>query len=113
MFRPKSSFPPVKCDDSDDEGEKETIDVDAHAVSAEEKRLQALRDKWVGKVWNGQQTEDIVLPDPMLHRIDEMIKLKTAKKKNVRTSWSSEDKVLIVDVYSALNSKHTKVSLCN
>lgn len=98
---------------SDDEGEKETIDVDAHAVSAEEKRLQALRDKWVGKVWNGQQTEDIVLPDPMLHRIDEMIKLKTAKKKNVRTSWSSEDKVLIVDVYSALNSKHTKVSLCN
>ena len=45
-----------------------------------------LRNKLTGKIWNGKQLEQIVLPDRMIQRIEAMIEEKTSKKKVVRTS---------------------------
>ena len=97
---------------SDDEGDKgEPIDVDVQASEAERRRQQELRNKWTGKIWNGKQSEQIVLSDRMIQGIEAMIKEKTSKKKVVRTSWHADDRKLVVEVYRCFNSKYTTVAL--
>ena len=97
---------------SDDEGDKvEPIDVDMQASEAERRRQQELRNKWTGKISNGKQQEQIVLPDRMIQRIEAVIKEKTSKKKGVRTSWGDDDKKPMVVVHRCLNSKYTMVAI--
>ena len=66
---------------SDEDGEKQTvIDVDAESAAAELQRMKELKRKWTGKVWNGQvqQYEDVVLPEPLVHGIESVVKEKSA-----------------------------------
>ena len=53
------------------EGDKgDPIDVDVQASEDERRRHQELHNKWTGKIWNGKQSEQIVLSDRMIQRIE-------------------------------------------
>ena len=93
---------------SDEEGEKQTvIDVDAESKAAELHRKKELQTKWTGKVWNGEtlQFEDVGLPESLVHGVESVIKENSARKKQVRTSWSQNDKKIIVAVFEHLNRR--------
>ena len=93
---------------SDEEGEKQTvIDVEAESKAAELQRKKELQTKWTGKVWNGEahQFEDVGLPESLVHGIESIINEKTSKRKQVRTSWSQNDKKIIVAVFEHLNRR--------
>ena len=89
---------------SDDEGQNSPTDehpIDVDAAS------QALRDKWTASVFDKRKEMRIVLSDALIHRVEAMCTAKRARKKNVRTSWSDEDKKVFVAIYHELNSKFT------
>ena len=97
---------------SDDEGQnsptdEHPIDVDAASATVETERMQALRDKWTASVFDKRKEMRIVLSDALIHRVEAMCTAKRARKKNVRTSWSDEDKKVFVAIYHELNSKFT------
>jgi hypothetical protein len=98
---------------SEDEGENHAapaIDVEAAALIAEEQRVQQLRTKWTQKVFKQQKGnifEPITLSDTLIDRLEELCKAKKRKSIGVRTSWSSEDKQVVMEVYRQLNSKYS------
>jgi hypothetical protein len=71
------------------------IDVDQEASQAADSRMKELRKKWtahVKKTQQGKDREEVQLPDPLIEKLETMIKSKSKRAKNVRTSWSLEDK---------------------
>jgi len=98
---------------SDDEGENHAapaIDVEAAALSAEEQRVQKLRTKWTQKILTRQQNKQtyvsITLTDTLIDSLEAVCKAKKRKAVGVRTSWSDEDKKVVMEVYHQLNSKY-------
>ena len=82
----------------------EVIDVDQSADS----RMNDLRKKWTAKVrlnQQGNEWKQIVLPDSLIEKLESMIKRKSKRAKDVRTSWSPDDKQTVVAVFEELNRK--------
>ena len=81
-------------DDADPDPSKEVpevIDVDRSADS----RMNDLRKKWTAQVrltQQGKEWEQIQLADSLIEKLETMIKSMSKRAKNVRTSWSLEDK---------------------
>jgi hypothetical protein len=46
-----------------------------------------------------------MLPEPLIEKLETMIKSKSKRAKNVRTSWSLEDKRTVLAVFRVLNRK--------
>ena len=90
-----------------DEG-PDVIDVDQEASQAADSRMKELRKKWtalVKKTQQGKDREEVQLPDPLIEKLETMIKNKKKRAKNVRTSWSLEDKWTVLAVFKVLNRK--------
>jgi len=90
-----------------DEG-PDVIDVDQEASQAADSRMKELRKKWtalVKKTQQGKDREEVQLPDPLIEKLETMIKNKKKRAKNVRTSWSLEDKRTVLAVFKVLNRK--------
>jgi hypothetical protein len=49
--------------------------------------------------------EEVQLPDPLIEKLETMIKNKKKRAKNVRTSWSLEDKRTVLAIFKVLNRK--------
>ena len=84
------------------------IDVDQEASQAADSRMKELRKKWtanVKKTQQGKDREEVQLPDPLIEKLETMIQNKKKRAKNVRTSWSLEDKRTVLDVFKVLNRK--------
>jgi hypothetical protein len=84
------------------------IDVDQEASQAADSRMKELRKKWtahVKKTQQGKDREEVQLPDPLIEKLETMIKNKKKRAKNVRTSWSLEDKRTVLAVFKVLNRK--------
>jgi hypothetical protein len=90
-----------------DEG-LDVIDVDQEASQAADSRMKELRKKWtahVKKTQQGKDREEVQLPDPLIEKLETMIKNKSKRAKNVRISWSLEDKRTVLAVFKVLNRK--------
>jgi hypothetical protein len=90
-----------------DEG-PDVIDVDQEASQAADSRMKELRKKWtalVKKTQQGKDREEVQLPDPLIEKLETMIQNKKKRAKNVRTSWSLEDKRTVLAVFKVLNRK--------
>ena len=90
-------------------------DVEDEFAAAEEQRKEELRRKWTAQVWNeqAQKFEAVVLPAPLIHGIESVVKEKSARKKQVRTSWSNDDKKTIVAIFKHLHRrKYMFPSVC-
>jgi hypothetical protein len=90
-----------------DEG-PDVIDVDQEASQAADSRMKELRKKWISQVEKTQQgkdREEVQLPDPLIEKLETMIKSKSQRAKKVRTSWSLEDKRTVLSVFKVLNRK--------
>ena len=86
----------------------DVIDVDQEASQAADSRMKELRKKWtalVKKTQQGKDREEVQLPDPLIEQLETMIQHKKKRAKNVRTSWSLEDKRTVLDVFKVLNRK--------
>ena len=86
----------------------DVIDVDQEASQAADSRMKELRKKWtalVKKTQQGKDREEVQLPDPLIEKLETMIKIKSKRAKNVRTSWSLEDKRTVLAVFKVLNRK--------
>jgi hypothetical protein len=84
------------------------IDVDQEASQAADSRMKELRKKWtahVKKTHQGKDRDEVQLPDPLIEKLETMIKSKSKRAKNVRTSWSLEDKRTVLAVFKVLNRK--------
>lgn len=84
------------------------IDVDQEASQAADSRMKELRKKWtalVKKTQQGKDREEVQLPDPLIEKLETMIQNKKKRAKNVRTSWSLEDKRTVLAVFKVLNRK--------
>ena len=98
---------------SEDEGDNHAapaIDVEAVALIAEQQRVQELRAKWTQKVLKQQKGnifEPITLSDTLIELLETLCKAKKRKVIGVRTSWSGEDKQVVMEVYHQLNSKYS------
>ena len=82
----------------------ELIDVDQSADS----RMNDLRKKWTAKVrlnQQGNEWKQIVLPDSLIEKLEFMIKRKSKRAKDVRTSWSLDDKQTVLAVFEELDRK--------
>ena len=79
-------------------------------MSAEEQRVQKLRTKWTQKILTRQQNKQtyvsITLTDTLIDSLEAVCKAKKRKALGVRTSWSDEDKKVVMEVYHQLNSKY-------
>ena len=53
----------------------------------------------------GKDLEEVQLPDLLIEKLETMIKNKKKRAKNVRTSWSLEDKRTVLAVFKVLNRK--------
>ena len=53
----------------------------------------------------GKDREQVQLPEPLVEKLETMIKSKSKRAKNVRTSWSLEDKRTVFAVFRVLNRK--------
>jgi hypothetical protein len=81
---------------------QEVIDVDQLSDS----RMNDLRKKWTAKVRLNQQSSEwkqIVLPDSLIEKLESMMKSKSKRAKDVRTSWSPDDKQTVMAVFEELN----------
>ena len=77
---------------------------------AEQQRVQELRTKWTQKVLKQQKGkifEPITLSDTLIERLETLCKDKKRKAIGVRTSFDSEDKQVVMEVYHQLNSKYS------
>jgi len=86
----------------------DVIDVDQEASQAADSRMKELRKKWtalVKKTQQGKDREEVQLPDPLIEKLETMIQNKKKRAKNVRTSWSLEDKRTVLAVFKVLNRK--------
>ena len=93
----------------------EVIDVDQVADSrmtevdqVADSRMKKLRKKWTARVrltQQGKEYEDVQLPDSLIEKLETMIKNKSRRAQNVRTSWSVEDKQTVVAVFQVYNRK--------
>ena len=86
----------------------DVIDVDQEASQAADSRMKELRKKWtalVKKTQQGKDREEVQLPDPLIEKLETMIKNMSKRAKIVRTSWSLEDKRTVLAVFKVLNSK--------
>lgn len=103
-------------DDADaSEKSPEVIDVDQVADSrmtevdqVADSRMKELRKKWTARVrltQQGKEYEDVQLPDSLIEKLETMIKNKSRRAQNVRTSWSVEDKQTVVAVFQVYNRK--------
>ena len=103
-------------DDADaSEKSPEVIDVDQVADSrmtevdqVADSRMKELRKKWTARVrltQQGKEYEDVQLPDSLIEKLETMIKNKSRRAQNVRTSWSVEDKQTVVAVLQVYNRK--------
>ena len=91
------------------------IDVDQVADSrmtevdqVADSRMKELRKKWTARVrltQQGKEYEDVQLPDSLIEKLETMIKNKSRRAQNVRTSWSVEDKQTVVAVFQVYNRK--------
>jgi Spy/CpxP family protein refolding chaperone len=87
---------------SDDEGENHAapaINVEAAALIAEQQRVQELRTKWTQEVLKQQKGKifvPITLTDTLIKCLEDLCKAKKRKAKGVRTSWSVEDKQVVI-----------------
>ena len=92
-------------DDADPSKEvPEVIDVDQSADS----RMNDLRKKWTAQVrltQQGKEWEQIQLPDSLIEKLETMIKSKSKRAKDVRTSWSLDDKQTVLAVFGELDRK--------
>ena len=82
----------------------EVIDVDQTADS----RMNDLRKKWTAQVrltQQGKQREDVQVPDPLIENLEALIKSKSKRAKNARTSWCLEDNQTVLAVFGVLNRK--------
>jgi hypothetical protein len=53
----------------------------------------------------GKDQEQVQLPEPLIEKLETLIKSKLKRAKNVRTSWSLEDKWTVLAVFRLLNHK--------
>jgi len=86
----------------------EVIDVDQAGRQAADSRMNDLRKKWTAQVkvtQQGKDREQVQLPEPLIEKLETMIKSKSKRAKNVRTSWSLEDKQIVLAVFLVLNRK--------
>jgi hypothetical protein len=86
----------------------DVIDVDQEASQAADSRMTNLRKKWTAEVKLTQHCKDreqVQLPDPLIEKLETMIGSKSKRAKNVRTSWSLEDKRTVLAVFRVLNRK--------
>ena len=89
-------------DDADPSKEvPEVIDVDQSADFC-------MRKKWSAQVrltQHGKGWEQIPLPDSLIEKLETMIKSMSKRAKNVRTSWSLDDKQTVLAVFGVLDRK--------
>ena len=86
----------------------DVIDVDQEASQAADSRMKELRKKWtalVKKTQQGKDREEVQLPDPLIEKLETIIKSMSKRAKNARTSWSLEDKRTVLAVFKVLNRK--------
>ncbi len=86
----------------------DVIDVDQEASQAADSGMKKLRKKWtahVRKTQQGKDREEVQLPDPLIEKLETMIKNMSKRAKIVRTSWSLEDKRTVLAVFKVLNRK--------
>ena len=92
-------------DDADPSKEvPEVIDVDQLADSC----MNDLRKKWSANIrltQHGKESEQIQLPDSLIEKLETMIKRRSKRAKNVRTSWSLDDKQTVLAVFGVLDRK--------
>ena len=92
-------------DDADPSKEvPEVIDVDQLADSC----MNDLRKKWSANIrltQHGKEWEQIQLPDSLIDKLETMIKSMSKRAKNVRTSWSLDDKQTVLAVFGVLDRK--------
>jgi hypothetical protein len=84
----------------------DVIDVDQEASQAADSRMKELRKKWtalVKKTQQGKDREEVQLPDPLIEKLETIIKSMSKRAKNARTSWSLEDKRTVLAVFKVLN----------
>jgi hypothetical protein len=96
-------------DDTDPSKEVlQVIDVDQAPRQVADSRMINLRKKWTAQVkltQQGKDREQVQLPDPLIEKLETMIGSKSKRAKNVRTSWSLEDKQSVLAVFRVLNRK--------
>ena len=96
-------------DDADPSREvPEVIDVDQAGSRAADSRMNDLRKKWTAQVkltQQGKDREQVQLPEPVIEKLETMIKGTSKRAKNVRTSWSLEDKQTVLAFFRVLNRK--------
>jgi hypothetical protein len=86
----------------------DVIDVDQEASQRADSRMKEVRKKWtahVKKTQQGKDREEVQLPDPLIEKLETMIKNMSKRAKIVRTSWSLEDKRTVLAVFKVLNRK--------
>ena len=108
--------------DHPDASEKspEVIDVDQVADSrmtevyqVADSRMKELPKKWTSRVrltQDGKEYEDVQLPDSLIEKLETIIKNKSRKAQNVRTSWSVEDKQAVVAVFQGCSGRCYRLS---
>ena len=82
----------------------EVIDVD----QPKDSRMNDLRKKWTAQVRLTQQGEkwrQVQLPDSLIEKLETMIKSMSKRAKNVRTSWSLEDRQTVLAAFGMLDHK--------
>ena len=56
-------------------------------------------------IQHGKEWEQIQLPDLLIEKLETMIKSMSKRVKNVRTSWSLDDKQTVLAVFGVLDRK--------
>jgi hypothetical protein len=69
----------------------DVIDVDQEASQAADSRMKELRKKWtahVKKTQQGKDREEVQLPDPLIEKLETIIKSMSKRAKNVASCGS-------------------------
>ena len=70
--------------------------------------MNDLRKKWTAQVrltQQGKEWEKIQLPNSLIEKLETMIKSMSKRAKNLRTSWSLDDKQTVLAVFGVLDRK--------